>query len=63
MLKGNIPNNKKDAEIFLKAKKIQLLELMVKIQNGEIETMTQVSGFIWNEIEQIDEAVESGCYE
>ena len=58
MLKGNIPNNKKDAEIFLNAKKIQLLELAAKIQNGEIETMTQVSGFIWNEIEQIDEELE-----
>ena len=62
-MKGNVPNNKKDAEIFLNAKKIQLLELAAKIQNAEIETITQVSGFIWNDIEQIDEAIEDGCYE
>ena len=60
---GSIPSGKKEAELFLGAKKIQLLELAAEIQNGNIETMAHVSGFIWNEIEQLDEMIESGDYE
>ncbi len=63
MIKGNVPNNKKDAEIFLNAKKIQLLELAAKISKGEIETVAQVSVFAWAEIEAIEESIESGDYE
>ncbi len=63
MIKGNVPNNKKDAEIFLNAKKIQLLELNAKISTGEISTMSQVSAFAWSEIAEIEELIESGDYD
>ena len=50
----NMPQDKKGAEIYLSAKKLQLLELAALILKNEITTFSQVNGYIWNTVEEID---------
>jgi hypothetical protein len=51
---ATIPSDKKGKEEHLYARKTQLLELATEILSDEITTFSQVNGYIWNTIEEID---------
>ena len=51
---NTIPADKPGKEAHLYARKSQLLELATAILNNEITTFSQVNGYIWNQIEEID---------
>ena len=58
MTDNNLPQNKKAAEEFLKAKKCQLITLAEMMANNELTTFSQVNGYVWNEIQSIDETLD-----
>jgi hypothetical protein len=49
----NIPQDKKQAEIYLKGAKDALLYIAKKISSESLN-VNQVSGYIWNEVDSID---------
>lgn len=51
---NNIPNNKKDAELFLNAQKLALLELAAEVSSGNVISTCSVDTYVWSEIEIID---------
>lgn len=51
---NNIPNNKKDAELFLNAQKLALLELAAEISSGKVLSTSSVDSYLWSEVEMID---------
>jgi len=53
MDRHNISQNKRDAELQLKAAKDALLYVAKKISSESLN-VSQVSGYIWNEIDSID---------
>jgi Tfp pilus assembly protein PilX len=53
MDRHNISQNKRDAELQLKAAKGALLYVARKISSESL-SVSQVSGYIWNEIDSID---------
>ena len=63
MIKGNIPNNKKDAEIYLSAYKQAFLDIAAKVSTQEIGTDDNANKYIWGSIKEAEEIMESGCYE
>jgi len=58
MTDPNMPSDKRGAETYHLAKKAQLIDLAEKIASGEIGTFSQVNGYIWSEIERLDEVLE-----
>ncbi len=62
MDKGNIPSSKQQADIFLSAYKLALLDLLASINNNTL-TVADVSTHAWAEIEEIDSMLEGGEYE
>lgn len=53
-----MPSDMRGAELYHQSKKAQLIDLAEKIAGGEIETFSQVNGYIWSEIERLDEILE-----
>ena len=58
MTDSNMPQDKRGAETYHLDKKAQLIDLAEKIASGEIVTFSQVNGYIWSEIERLDEILE-----
>lgn len=54
----NMPQDKRGAEIYLLAKKVQLMEMAALIAEDKITTFSQVNFYIWSEVEKLDEALE-----
>ena len=52
--KNTIPNSKTEKVLHLRSRKAQLLELAGSLLNDEITSLSQVNGYIWNTIEEID---------
>lgn len=57
---ANIPNDKHEAEIHLRARKSAILELSGMFIENNIETTPQILGAMLNEIELIDRCLEFG---
>ena len=55
MIEANIPNDKHDAAIYLKARKDALIELNALFDIDEVETIVHVLGTMHNEVERINE--------
>ena len=55
MIESNIPNDKRDATIYLKARKDALIELNAMFEDNDIETTAHILGAMLNEIERINE--------
>ena len=55
MIEANIPQDKRDATIYLKARKDALIELNAVFDALGIDTMIHVLGTMHNEVERINE--------
>jgi len=55
MIESNIPNDKRDATLYLKARKDALIELNAMFEDNDIETTAHITGTMLNEIERINE--------
>lgn len=55
----NTPSDKHGANIYLKGKKQACLELLAKICEQDMKTGSQISELIVDEIEYLDEQLES----
>ena len=55
MIEANIPNDKRDATIYLKARKDALLELSALFDYEGIDTGMHITGTMHNEVERINE--------
>ncbi len=55
MIEANIPSDKRDATIYLKARKDALIELNAMFEANDIETTAHILGTMLNEIERINE--------
>ncbi len=55
MIEANIPQDKRDATLYLKARKDALIELNEVFRVLGIETTAHITGTIYNEVEQINE--------
>lgn len=54
-----MPQNKVNAVIYLKAKKQMLIELSAKILENDLSTLSEISGTISNELDELDERLEA----
>ena len=59
MTDPNMPNDKHEAIIYLKAKKQAYLELVAEICEHNMTTGSQISGLVFNKIDELDEDLES----
>ena len=55
---SNIPNNKHEAAIYLKSRKQAYLDLAAEVCENDMKTANQISGLIFNKIEELDQALE-----
>lgn len=53
-----VPSYEDQAATHLLGRKSAYMDIVLKIMNGELETISQISGHCWNEIERIDGAIE-----
>ena len=53
--KDNLSSSKIESTTQLKAMKSVLLEMASKIANEEVTDIHQVSGLVWNTIEEVEE--------
>ena len=51
----NVPNDKRDAEIHLKARKLAILELQAGMEVVGIDVPVEILGAMYNDIEEINE--------
>jgi hypothetical protein len=58
MIDPNMPQDNRGAEAYLIAKKAQLVAMAEMIVSGELETFSQVNGYIWSEVERLDAQIE-----
>ena len=58
MTDPNMPQDKRGAEIYLLAKRMQLMKMAALISDEKITTLSQVDGYILSEVEKLDEALE-----
>lgn len=58
MIDPNMPNNKAQAEIYLNAQKVQLLDLGEAIVSGKITKFSEVNGYILKEVNRIEASLE-----
>ena len=54
----NIPNDKHEAAIYLKSRKQAYLDIAAEICENGMTTGSQISGLIFNKIEELDQALE-----
>ena len=52
---ANIPNDKRDAEIHLKARKLAIEELILSLEECGINMSAEALGAMYNDIEEINE--------
>lgn len=57
---ANIPNDKHEAEIHLKARRLAILELFEIFEVNNIDTNAYVLGAMHNEIEEVNELLNGG---
>ena len=55
MIEANIPQDKRDATLYLKARKDALIELNAMFIEHSIETSVYIIGTMMNEVERINE--------
>ena len=55
MIKANIPNDKRDATLYLKAYKNAIIELSATFDANGIETSPHINGTMHNLVELINE--------
>ncbi len=56
--RGNIPSDRIGAEHALNGMKSSLVQLVEMMVNDNNLTVNQISGWAWNQIEEIDEILE-----
>ncbi len=61
MTDPNIPNGKTNAHNYLLGEKSRLMKMAELIINDELATFSQINGYIWSEIEKLDEILEGGA--
>jgi len=54
-----MPTDKHEARIYLKGKKQACIELAAAIIEHDMKTTSQISGLVFNEIEELDRQLES----
>lgn len=55
---GAVPKHKEQAIPHVLGRKSAYMDIVLKVMNGEFDTVAQISGHCWNEIERIDGALE-----
>jgi hypothetical protein len=54
----NMPSNNLHADIYLKARKLMLIQIAELIGDGSISNLVDIHHFVWSEIEVIDKLIE-----
>ena len=55
----NMPNDKHEAKIYLDARKQILIDVLREVSKHRLYNENQISGLMWNKIEEIDELLEN----
>lgn len=58
MTDPNMPTSKSGGELYLRARKLQVLDILTFILSDEKITTSEVAGVLWKKIAEIDEALD-----
>lgn len=61
MTDPNMPSGSSQAHNYLLGEKSRLMKVAELIVNNELTTFSQINGYIWSEIEKLDELIEDGA--
>ena len=58
MIDYNMPSNKRDAGLYLRAKQAALVDLLIAVEEHNLNTISQLVGIIHSESEKLTERLE-----